>query len=209
MIHFGIKKLDDIINLNNKMFILNQGRKGSGYCGFELRLCEYNLLNNLLKDQNPCAVIHLSFGDTFNNLYRLQDGWKNNQVAVEQTKEFDTKASTQIIQYPLFEFKVFGNKLNCILDYIKKFLIGKVKYIFITNYYLSDDKNLNIINSLANIAEENDLTFIIRACLFNDDIAKLPAKIKNCIVEFNKDKESGKMIVNACDNNGNIIVSTA
>ena len=70
MIKFGIDKLDKIVCQDRKVYILQKGRKGSGYPNFELRFCEYGLLKNLLEENIPCGVIHMTFGDTFQNMYQ-------------------------------------------------------------------------------------------------------------------------------------------
>ena len=70
MIKFGIDKLDDIVCQDRKVYILHKGRKGTGYPNFEMRFCEYGLLKNLLEENIPCGVIHLTYGDTFQNMYQ-------------------------------------------------------------------------------------------------------------------------------------------
>ena len=205
---FGIKKLDDIICQDRKVYILHKGRAGTGYAGFEMRFCEYNLLKNLLDEKIPCGVIHLSFGDTFTQMYYRSEGWKekylNPQINNEEFFEFDMQASRNIIQYKLYEFKIYNNNKKSILEYINNFLVGKVKYIFITNFHLDNNEDVDIINSIFEIAEKTGIVFILRTSWKNES---LPQNIKDCIIEFNKNKETEEVIATCLDSNSNLIHS--
>lgn len=209
MIKFGIDKLDDIVCQDRKVYILQKGRKGTGYPNFELRFCEYGLLKNLLEENIPCGVIHLSYGDTFQNMYQRYDGWKaeyslNPNYKSEEFDNFDTQASRHIIQYPLYEFKIYNNNRSTILEYINNFLVGKVKYVFVTNLHIDDSQDIDIIKSIFEIANKTDITFVLRTAWYRE---QLPKYIEDCIIEFNKNKETQEVVATCLDNNGNLINS--
>jgi hypothetical protein len=206
LLHFGIKKVDDVFCQDKKVYIFCKGRKNSGYAGSVQRFCEYKLLKNLLESGESCGVIHMSFGDTFKNMTHHFEGWKQKYITTfdKEADDFDYKASMHIIKYKLYEFKVYNNNPTSILEYIREFLLGKVKYIFITNLSTLFDEEIRIYQEIFKIAEENNITFIIRTGTIYDN---LPNNMKDSLVEFNKDKDSGEATVSCLDKDGNLKVS--
>ena len=181
MLHFGIKKLDDIIVQGRPIYILNNG--GSA-CGYFQRFFETRLIKNLLENDNKCGVVNLSFGDEYKNLYRHQEGWKNTSVAVEQTEEFDRDACLKIYKYPLYELKIYGNKPEEVIDYVKNFLVKKVKYVLITNVgWMISEFCSSFVNKLFEIAKTSGVVFIFRTNLRGD----IPEHIAEYVIDINKD----------------------
>lgn len=188
--------------LNRNVYIINKGYSGTGVAGFELKFCEYKLLKNLLESGNPCGIIELGGGDAFENLYRHQEGFKrefsNPNLDTKEYFEFDEKSMKTIINYTLYELKVFGNEHNEILDYIKNFLLGKVKYLFITGI----NKDIKIINSLLEIAKTTDTVFILQT-----SFREIPESLKNCVMDFNLDKKTKEFTISVVDDSGKLICS--
>ena len=201
----GIEKIDEIINKDNNLFVFCTRFLDDNFCSYKRRYCEYLLLKNLLERGSRVGVVHMSYGNSFEKLYMHQDGWKNSTVAKEQTEEFDIKASTTVMQYPLIEFKIFGNDIKYAIDYIKSFLVDRVKYIFITNYDL-DERGIKDLEELHQIAKEKDVILVVRAGYsFVKD--KIPESIVRGIINFSEDKESRDLTVSCVDKNGNWVKS--
>jgi hypothetical protein len=193
---FGIDKLDDIVVQGRPIYLLN---RGDGCRGYVLRFCETRLLKNLLEDGIKCGVVNLSFGDAFNNLYRHQEGWKNNTVANEQTEEFEKYARLNIHNYPLYELKIYGNNQEEVLDYISNFLIGRVKYIFITNVYWTGYEFYKpFVERLFELAKNSNVTFIFRTALKGD----IPENIARYMIDFTEDKETEEIYITTINDKG-------
>ena len=199
---FGIEKIDEIVNKDRNFFILEKGRRGTYYPGYVLRYSEYSLLKNLLEDGRPCGVIHMSYGDSFHDMYIHQEGWKNATITTEQTEEFDLKARMQVIKYPLYEFRIFGNDPKCCVEYIKSFLLGKVKYIFITNYDLVDISCVRELEELIDIADKHNVKIIMRPHIYVYLKEQFPPHILDKFIEFNQDKESREFVVTVTNKDG-------